>query len=97
MGQNTLKSEINKALISLQSSKNGLINATMRPELQPVDQRDILLIVTDQYKLQLRQLQRFNSGLEVSSRTVISNAQLTNPTQASGYFLGGYPTQYPVL
>lgn len=51
MGTNSLKSEINKTLLSLQSSKNGLINATMRPELQPVDQRELMVIATDQYKL----------------------------------------------
>ena len=32
-----LKNQVNQALLSLQTSKMGPINATMRPELQPVD------------------------------------------------------------
>eukprot|EP00703_Trepomonas_sp_PC1_P002290 JAP94316.1 Putative flagellar associated protein [Trepomonas sp. PC1] len=96
--EGNLKSEINQVLLSLQSEKYGLVNATMRPELQPVDQRDLLVIANDQYKLQLRQLQRFSSSSEVSSRTVITTTQaITNPTQQTHFFMGGYNTQYPLL
>ncbi|CAL6003796.1 Putative_flagellar associated protein [Hexamita inflata] len=94
---NQLKNEVNKALLSIQSKTFGPLNATMRPELQPVDQRDLLLIANDQYKIQVRQLQRFNPGLEVSNHTILPNATALTLQQNACYFQGGYPTNYPNL
>ena len=50
-GQPTLKSEVQKALLSLQSSNFGPLCSTLRPELQPVDQRALILVANSQYKI----------------------------------------------
>ena len=60
--------------------------------MQPVDQRALILVANNQYKLQLRQTQRFNAALEVSNRTILPNQVATQFAQQNTYFQGGYPT-----
>ncbi|KAH0576396.1 putative flagellar associated protein [Spironucleus salmonicida] len=92
-----LKREIKKSLISLQSQNKGYLNATIRPELQPIDQRDLIIIANNQFKLQLREPKRLPGAMELSNNTVFTQVQLTSNPVTTSHFQGGYPTNQPPL
>lgn len=84
---------LKEAIFSLQSEDSGALCAKYRPDLQPVDQRNLLLLANSQYKLRIHEIEALPGALELSNRTVFSAQLLTTAPQQYAYFTGSYTPQ----
>lgn len=91
--QNVLSRSLKEALFSLQSEDSGALCAKYRPDLQPVEQRNLLLVANSHYKFRLREIEALPGALELSNRTVFPASLLTTAPQLCAYFTGGYTPQ----